>query len=81
MPKLTQDQKEALLDLKEHEGVIPLLMEIENAINALEKDVMTTSLDGSAEEERRLTYRKCKVEGARKIQQTVKELMFKVDKK
>lgn len=81
MPKLTQEQKEALLDLKEHEGVVPLLLEIENAVLALEKDAMTTSLDGSAEEERRLIYRKCKAEGARKVQQTVRDLIFKVEKK
>lgn len=63
MPKLTQDQQEALLELRDNDGVRPLLIEIENRVEVMEHEVITASVDNRDE----LIHRKLRAEGARKL--------------
>lgn len=70
MPKLTPDQQQELHELKEHPGIKALALEIENALERIKADVLTGHLGASptsAEEEKKLIYRKLEAQGAERL--------------
>lgn len=63
--KLTEEEKELLKELKQSDGYLVLLKEIENLVLAKENDVLTTSV--TINDDKSVVYRKLIAEGARLI--------------
>jgi hypothetical protein len=75
--KLTAEQQEALAELKNSDGVKPLLLELENRLEVIERDVLQHVLDGKDTSERELLYRKMRYEGAQKFYRELKAILAK----
>lgn len=73
MHKLNQEDREALAELRQGEGIKPLLMEIENRVLVLEKEVLNVNLDGTNNHE--LIARKLRAEGARKLFNDLRQIL------
>ncbi len=65
---LTEEQKENLAELLEHEGLTALLADIEHLIEtSFEGDVLKCTLDNTSASQRELVLRKAYLTGARRL--------------
>lgn len=72
--KLTPDQRQALAELREHEGLKALLLEIENAIDRFKEDVCKVHLGSNPDaraDERQVLYKKLEVQGADRLYRAI----------
>lgn len=75
MPKLTQDQQQALQELKDQEGLKALTLELENTLERIKNDVHTFHLV-TKDDVQSLLYKKLEAQGAERLYKAYLMLMY-----
>lgn len=78
MHKLTPDQQQALLDLREHEGAKALMLEVANAVEQMNAAVSRVPLGlGEIDHaEREIVYKRLEAQGAEKLAKAIQLALF-----
>ena len=64
---LTEEQKENLAELLEHDGVSALLLDLEQLLESFDADVLKCVLDNTPGSAQELVLRKSRADGARRF--------------